>query len=175
MIDDFVGAEPSPLALKTAQIGRCGELLVQFLLLKLGVESAPMTTDSGVDLVAFLPESGQSITIQVKSNLQPKRNGKRGKLELVWALPKSCPAQFIALTDLSREKVWFFSKNEFAGVAQQETKQGLLRFYMHLEKRQRKTDRPADEHEFEGFLLENRPLPLLASQVTLSASETGSL
>lgn len=37
-----------------SQIGRCGELLVQYHLLKLGIESAPMTTDSGVDRLAQL-------------------------------------------------------------------------------------------------------------------------
>lgn len=40
--------------LKTAQIGRCGELLVQYRLLSHGIESSSMTTDSGVDLVAIL-------------------------------------------------------------------------------------------------------------------------
>lgn len=44
------------MPLKTAQIGRCGELLVQCLLLLRGVESAPMSTDSGVDLVAYAPK-----------------------------------------------------------------------------------------------------------------------
>jgi len=37
----------------TQRIGRCGELLVHYKLLKLGIESAAMTTDAGVDLVAF--------------------------------------------------------------------------------------------------------------------------
>ncbi len=35
------------------QIGKCGELLVQYMLLKHGVESAPLTTDPGIDLVAL--------------------------------------------------------------------------------------------------------------------------
>ncbi|SLM45109.1 hypothetical protein NSND_62542 [Nitrospira sp. ND1] len=43
------------VALSTAQIGKCGELLVQYRLLLLGVESAPMSTDTGIDLVAYSP------------------------------------------------------------------------------------------------------------------------
>lgn len=43
--------------LKPAQIGRCGELLVQYRLLKFGIESAPLTTDSGIDLVAYAPDA----------------------------------------------------------------------------------------------------------------------
>ena len=39
--------------MSTQRIGRCGELLVHDKLLKLGIESAAMTTDAGVDLVAF--------------------------------------------------------------------------------------------------------------------------
>jgi hypothetical protein len=39
--------------LTTAQIGRAGELLVQEQLLLHGIESAPLTTDMGFDLVAY--------------------------------------------------------------------------------------------------------------------------
>lgn len=55
--------------LRTAQIGRCGELLVQYLLLLRGIESAPMTTDSGIDLVAYAAK-----TEQIKGS----------RLEFVW-------------------------------------------------------------------------------------------
>jgi hypothetical protein len=43
--------------LTSLQIGRCGELLVQHRLLKLGIESAALTTDTGIDLVAYAPPS----------------------------------------------------------------------------------------------------------------------
>jgi hypothetical protein len=58
--------------LRKAQIGRCGELLVQYRLLKHGIESASMTTDAGIDLVAYAPRSREAVTVQVKANLQPK-------------------------------------------------------------------------------------------------------
>ena len=66
--------------LRKAQIGRCGELLVQYRLLKHGIESASMTTDAGIDLVAYAPRSREAVTIQVKANLQPKPAGGRGKM-----------------------------------------------------------------------------------------------
>lgn len=41
------------MELSTLHIGAAGELLVQFKLLKYGIDSARMTTDAGVDLVAY--------------------------------------------------------------------------------------------------------------------------
>ena len=54
------------MALTTAQIGKSGEQ-VQYRLLLLGIESAPMSTDNGIDLVAYSPRLAQAITIQVKT------------------------------------------------------------------------------------------------------------
>src|SRR5712692_6750692 len=54
--------ETSAMLTKT-QIGRCGEMLVQYHLLRAGIESAPMTTDTGVDLVAYLPATKRPFTI----------------------------------------------------------------------------------------------------------------
>ncbi len=53
--------------LSTQQIGRLGELLVQYKLLCKGIDSAPMTTDAGIDLLAYWPDLQRSFTIQVKS------------------------------------------------------------------------------------------------------------
>ena len=70
--------------LRSAQIGRCGELLVQYRLLLCGVESAPMSTDNGVDLVAYAPRGAAPVTIQVKTNLKAKPGGGKGKAALDW-------------------------------------------------------------------------------------------
>lgn len=67
--------------LTTQQIGKLGELLVQYRLLSFGIESAHLTTDSSVDLVAYSPNSKTAFTIQIKTNLQPKPGGK-GKAAL---------------------------------------------------------------------------------------------
>ena len=89
------------LALSKAQIGRCGELLVQYRLLRRRIESAPMTTDAGIDLVAYSPNSVRPVTIQVKTNLQPKPGGGRGKLALDWWISEASPAELVALVDLA--------------------------------------------------------------------------
>ena len=70
--------------MKTAQIGKCGELLVQYQLLLREIESAPLTTDSGVDLVAYSPRNARPVTVQVKTNLRAKPAGGKGKEVLDW-------------------------------------------------------------------------------------------
>lgn len=40
-------------------IGAAGELLVQYQLVRLGIDSARMTTDSGIDLVVYAPVPGR--------------------------------------------------------------------------------------------------------------------
>jgi hypothetical protein len=50
------------------QIGRAGELLVQYKLLLAGIESSRLTTDSGIDLVAFPKQKRKPYSIQVKTN-----------------------------------------------------------------------------------------------------------
>src|SRR5687767_2684480 len=107
------------MPLATAQIGKCGELLVQYRLLLLGIESAPMSTDTGVDLVAYSPRLDQAITIQIKTNLKSKPGGGKGKAALDWWIDEDVPATLVALVDLSTEKVWLFKREEVLELAQQ--------------------------------------------------------
>jgi hypothetical protein len=143
--------------IRKAQIGRCGELLVQYRLLLCGVESAPMTTDSGVDLVAYSPLNGEAVTIQVKTNLKPKPGGGKGKLALDWWLPVNSPAKYVALVNLQDPpKIWLFSHVEMVALAQQQTKD-TLHLYMYVDSAvNTKTGKLAHCAEFEKFLLENR-------------------
>jgi len=142
--------------LSTQQIGKLGELLVQYRLLSIKVESAHLTTDSGIDLVAYLP-SQKAITIQVKTNLKPKPSGGKGKLALDWWVPDNSPAEFFALVDLSENRIWLFTRDEMKEKAQQQP-EGRLHFYIHIEPNvKRRKDAPAALlHEFDAFLLENR-------------------
>ena len=145
----------------TLQIGRAGELLVQYRLLRLGVESAPMTTDSGVDLVAFNPATGRAHTIQVKSNERPKPGGGKGKAALDWWVPVSCPAELYAFVDLSSERVWLLTSAELAELAQQESK-GRFHLYMYTDPTvDVRTGKLARVGEFERFLLEHQAASLL--------------
>ena len=141
----------------TQQIGKAGELLVQYKLLLRGIESALLTTDSGVDLVAFSPRKQKAITIQIKSNLKPKPGGGRGKLQLDWWIPEDSPAQLIAVTDLSTEKVWLFTLAEIRELAQQHPK-GRHHLCMCIDPTlwPNKQGRRLFDYEFEQYRLENR-------------------
>jgi len=143
--------------LTTAQVGRCGELLVQLRLLLVGVESAPMSTDAGIDLVAYAPAATEAKTIQVKANLKPKPGGGKGKAAVDWWIPEDCPAQYIALVDLSTQRIWLLLREEVATLAQQKSS-GRFHLYMYTDPTARPTkiDRLAHVYEFEKYLLENR-------------------
>lgn len=144
------------MTLKKAQIGRCGELFVQYSLLLLGIESAPMTTDSGIDLVAYAPVDAKAVTIQVKTNLKAKPGGGKGKLGLDWWIPEDNPAQIIALVDLSTQQVWLFTHAEVASLAQQNPI-GRFHIYMITDPTY-KTKKVGliHVHEFEKYILSNR-------------------
>ena len=143
--------------LTTQQIGKLGELLVQYQLLSFGIESAPLTTDSGIDLVAYSQRRKEAITIQVKTNLKPKPGGGRGQLALDWWAPSDSPADIFALVDVSLNRIWMFTKSELKEKAQQQP-EGRLHFYMYIspDVKRRKNAPAAFLQDFEAFLLENR-------------------
>ncbi len=93
-------------------IGAAGELLVQYQLLKLGIDSARLTTDAGIDLVVYAPGDRSASTVQVQANLGPKQAGGRGPLSRGWHFPHQCPAQLVALVALDTDTVWLFALNE---------------------------------------------------------------
>jgi len=117
------------MGLNKQQIGKCGELLVQYKLLMHGIESAPLTTDSGIDLVAYSGKKKDAVTIQVKSNLKPKLGGGKGKLAIDWWIPEESPADLFAFVDLETSRVWLVRKSELPKLAQQNPK-GRFHFYM---------------------------------------------
>jgi hypothetical protein len=144
--------------LRTAQIGKAGELLVQYFLLLEGIESSHMSTDSGVDLVAYSPRSKHARTIQVKTNLKPKPAGGKGKMELSWWFPTIGSAELMALVDLSEQRVWLFSYHEAVELAQQKpTSRPDVHFYMHLERVETRSGhaRTHVDH-FQDFRLDRR-------------------
>lgn len=153
----MVAAKIPPL--KTAQIGKCGELLVQYHLLLLGIESAPMSTDTGIDLVAYSPKRQSAYTIQVKTNLKAKPGGGSGKAALDWWIPDDCPAELVALVDLSSQSIWLFTIDEILLHAQQRSN-GRAHVYMYTDPsaRPRKIERLSHQWQFEQFRLSNRVL-----------------
>jgi len=139
------------------QIGKLGELLVQYKLLEHGIESAHLTTDAGVDLVAYHSSGRRAFTIQVKTNLRPKPAGGKGKPALDWWVPEDCPAKLVAFVDVSGRRVWLITSKELPRIAQQNAS-GRLHFYMYTNPEfatspHHKAARTAD---FDKFLLERR-------------------
>ena len=144
------------MTITTQHIGAAGELLVQYKLLKFGIDSAAMTTDSGVDLVAYSPKNKRSFTIQVKTKEQPSQGGGNGKLSLVWDLRDSSPAELVAVTDLSTDSVWLFTHAEYEKYAQQHSEKGILKLYMYVDESVNTKKEMALKSQFEQFRLENR-------------------
>jgi hypothetical protein len=145
--------------LRTAQIGKCGELLVQYRLLLLGIEAAPLSTDAGIDLVAYAPGSAKAVTIQVKANLRAKPGGGKGKAALDWWIPENSPAECVALVDLASESVWLMTHTELLAHAQQRSG-GKLHLYMYIDRsvRRRNLERISLREEFDEYLLSERAI-----------------
>jgi hypothetical protein len=143
--------------IKPAQIGKCGELFVQFQLLLAGIESAPLTTDSGIDLVAYSPRTSKPVTIQVKTNLKPKPGGGAGSLALDWWVGVDTPADYVAMVDLSSTNAWLFSIKEIASLAQQKSS-GRYHLYMYINAatKPKKQGRAVYVHDFEKYLFQTR-------------------
>jgi hypothetical protein len=136
------------------QIGRAGELLVQYKLLIAGIESSQMTTDAGIDLVAFSNKQKKAYTIQVKTNEKPKPGGGKGSKALDWWLSQNTPAELVALVDLSSANAWLFTQSEFAENAQQHSN-GNDHFYIYTTE-DVKTKKKARLQDYENYILEKR-------------------
>ena len=89
---------------RTQIIGAAGEALVTYKLLKHEIDSARMTTDAGVDLVMYVPGTKDAATIQVKAQWVPVPAGGKGEHQCSWVFARDCPADWIALVDLSRDR-----------------------------------------------------------------------
>jgi len=148
--------------MNSQQIGKSGELLIQYKLLKLGIESSPLTTDSGIDLVAFSHKQRKAYTIQVKTNEKPKPSGGKGSLALDWWLKKDSPADLITVVDLSGDRAWLFTRKTFSKIAQQNSKVNL-HFYMYIDKSV-KTKKRAKLHEFDEYVFEKQAYSIFGVQ-----------
>ena len=143
------------MKLTTAQIGKCGELLVQQKLLYHGVDSAHLTTDAGIDLVAYSTRNGQPVTIQVKSNLKAKPAGGKGQPAVDWWVPENCAADIVAFVDLSTNRTWLLTMKDVREAKQQLSKKGF-HVCMYVKYIPKKTGKKRPAIEFEKYLLEKR-------------------
>lgn len=119
--------------IRIAAIGSAGQLLVQYKLLKYGIDSARLTVDAGIDLVMYLPGSSTAATVQVKTKQKPVPSGGTGKLSLGWFFPHDCPAQWLAFTDLSTDSAWLFTVEQARELAQQHNAKGHRQIYWYVD------------------------------------------
>jgi hypothetical protein len=145
----------------TQHIGGAGELLVQYQLLKLGIDSARLTTDSGIDLVAYSPVTGIATTLQIKTVERAAPAGGTGKAAIGWTFPHDTPAQMLAFVTLEHDLVWLLTADEARALAQQHSPTGSRRLYWYtdLSVRQR-GGVPRVQTDVEHYLLITRA-PLL--------------
>jgi hypothetical protein len=138
--------------MSTQHIGAAGELLVQYQLLKMGIDSARMTTNAGVDLVIYAPGDRSASTVQVKTNMGPKPAGGHGPLSRGWYFPDQCPAQLLALVALDTDMAWLFTLDE----AQQHSPQGIRQLYWRLKAAPAGPKSLRHEAQMVGYLLTSR-------------------
>ncbi|CAJ1497725.1 hypothetical protein MU0083_001748 [[Mycobacterium] kokjensenii] len=102
----------SEAKLGTQAIGAAGELFVQYRLIKRGIDSARLTTDSGIDLAMYVPGTRIAQTVQVKATHRPYSVGPSGQLQVAWPFPADCKAEWLAVVDLSRDRAWMLPIDE---------------------------------------------------------------
>ena len=139
-------------------------MLVQYQLLKLGIDSARLTTDAGIDLVAYAPATGAATTMQVKTVERSTPAGGRGRMAIGWNFPHDTPAQLLAFTSLEADRVWLFTTAEARQVAQQHTSGGVRRLYWYTD--QSTTQRegvPLLQSDMDRYLLQDRAPKLFPS------------
>ena len=142
--------------MSTQHIGAAGELLVQYQLLKFGIDSARMTTDAGIDLVVYAPGKSAATTVQVKANLAPRRAGGKGQRTRGWDFPHVCPAQVLALVALDADLAWLFTITEALDLAQQHSPKDIRKLYWFLEEPYGGARGARHQAQMEPFLLANR-------------------
>jgi hypothetical protein len=140
----------------TQHIGAAGELLVQYRLLKVGIDSARLTTDAGIDLVVYAPGRAEATTVQVKTNLAPRPAGGKGQLSRGWDFPDACPAQLLALVVLDTDRAWLFTIAEARDLAQQHSPKGSRKLYWLLDPPPGRASGARHEEQMTQYLLEGR-------------------
>ncbi len=111
------------------QIGKSGELLTQYYLLRDGIESSPMTTDSGIDLLARWLGHTASVQVKTQENWEPA--GGKGKDSAGWWINDSKKVDYLALALLCESSIWVLAWEDVERMACQHNSKGnmQLAFY----------------------------------------------
>lgn len=146
---------------------------MQYRLVKLGIDSARLTTDSGVDLAAYAPASASASTIQVKTQAVPSPSGGKGALSVGFFFPDDLRAELLAVTLLSEDTVWLFTRDEARARAQQHNRRGMRQLYWYMEPRPVRAGvtSPLHSGDLAPYLLEHRIGELFGIDVLPSSDE----
>ena len=142
--------------MSTQHIGAAGELLVQYQLLKMGIDSARMTTDAGIDLVVYAPGNRSASTVQIKTNMSAKPEGGHGPLSRGWYFPDQCPAKLLAFVALDTDTARLFTLNE----AQEHSERGIRQLYWRLKPAPAGPESPRHEAQMVDYLLATKAAQL---------------
>lgn len=129
--------------------------MVQYRFLKHEIDSARLTTDSGVDLVAYSPLDGKATTIQVKTVRAPGPAGGAGLPANGWWFPQTCKGEVLALVRLSTDSVWLFTLGEARELAQQHDDKGNRQLYWYTDET-RVPSGARQERDMEAFQFDRR-------------------
>jgi hypothetical protein len=119
--------------------------------LRHGIESAPITTDLGIDLVTYSPRSKLPLTLQVETTLPQASRFEGYGARLVAG---ASPAELVALVELQHERIWALTREELVTVAQ-----GASGGRLHVFVSTDRDARPlagAEGETFDRFLLKDR-------------------
>lgn len=158
-------------AMGTLHIGSAGELLVQYQLLKYGIDSARLTTDSGIDLVMYVPGTKVAATVQVKAKHDPKPANGKTTPRIGVNFPDDCKAQWLAIADLSRDRVWLLRIEQARKMAQQHRVDGTRALYWDINTTETKGVAYA-ETDLDPYLLPVVVADLLAGESIVSTEDS---
>lgn len=158
------------IPLNSLFIGSAGELLVQYQLVKYGIDSARLTTDSGIDLVMYVPGTEVAATVQVKAVHDPKPASGKTTPRIGLHFPDTCKAQWLAIADLSRDRVWLIRTEHARKMAQQHRPDGTRALYWDSNTTER-IGKPYAETDMDGYRLPVVVAHLLAGESVVAEGD----
>ena len=140
----------------TQEINQKGIHLFSSMLTEKGIrwERGPKQSKSTIYIHSI---KSPVIKILIKTTSGPVPGGGKGKLELNWWVKEDRNEDFVALIDLSTERIWLFSSEELTEYAQQHSGE-KDHLYMRTDHsiRPYKNKRKHLDTDFNEFLLERR-------------------
>lgn len=139
--------------LGTQAIGAAGELFVQYHLIKRGIDSARLTTDSGIDLAMYIPGTREAHTIQVKATNTNCPLGPDDPPQLWWPFPVTCKAQWLAVVDLPRDLAWLLPIGDALREARGKDSSGNTTLMWYIGERPKRATKIRAEADFDQYRL----------------------